>query len=424
MLLPYQARWVADNSRVKVVEKSRRIGISWADAAASALDAAKIRGCDTYYVGYNKDMSEQYIEDVAYWARGYQLAASEIEQDVLKDDEEDILVFRVRFASGFKVSALSSRPSNLRAKKGKIVVDEAAFHQDFEQLIKAGMAILAWGGQMRIISTHFGASNPFNRLIEEIRAGEKDFSLHTYTIDDALIDGLFERIVLTQGLKMTREQWREQLFRDYGRFADEELLCIPTGESDSLFSLDAIAACSVGKWIGAREPAHYYLMGIDPNFGGADFFVAQMWDITKLPFSLVAEYRESGQTNLKARKKCIELIDKYKPTIVAIEANSGGTVIAENLASDRPRSRIELVKTTKTSKLIMTDRIALCLEQGEVVFPPDWEGIREMRQFSALHREAITGHDDCLLSWAIAFAYLEVALSSRKDFSWCLTSNH
>jgi phage FluMu gp28-like protein len=37
ILLPYQQAWLADDSQVKVYEKSRRIGISWAEAGSDAL---------------------------------------------------------------------------------------------------------------------------------------------------------------------------------------------------------------------------------------------------------------------------------------------------------------------------------------------------------------------------------------------------
>ena len=40
VLLPYQRRWIADTSRVKVWEKSRRIGATWAEAADAVLTAA------------------------------------------------------------------------------------------------------------------------------------------------------------------------------------------------------------------------------------------------------------------------------------------------------------------------------------------------------------------------------------------------
>jgi len=228
--LPYQGRWVSDRSRVKVCEKSRRIGISWADAGGAALDAARIKGYDTWYLGYNKDMAEQYISDVAWWAKSYNLVASVIEKEVLKDEDQDILVFRVRFATGYKVSALSSKPANLRAKKGAIVIDEAAFHQDLDELRKAAMAVLAWGGQVRIISTHNGVENAFNQLCEEIRKGELSYSLHKMTLLSAVREGLYKRICMVNGWEWavaSQERWIDQLYKDYGIGAEEELGCVP-----------------------------------------------------------------------------------------------------------------------------------------------------------------------------------------------------
>ena len=40
ILLPYQRRWIADRAQVKVAEKSRRIGLTWTEAADRALGAA------------------------------------------------------------------------------------------------------------------------------------------------------------------------------------------------------------------------------------------------------------------------------------------------------------------------------------------------------------------------------------------------
>ncbi len=41
VLLPYQKRWIADESPLKIAEKSRRTGITWAEAADAALTASK-----------------------------------------------------------------------------------------------------------------------------------------------------------------------------------------------------------------------------------------------------------------------------------------------------------------------------------------------------------------------------------------------
>lgn len=247
VLLPYQQNWVADDSLVKVADKSRRVGLTWAEAADDSLVAASASGMDVFYIGYNKDMAREFVDACAFWSRHYNLAASEIEEFVFKDDEDkDIHAFRIDFASGFKILALSSRPANLRGKQGIVVIDEAAFHDDLSGLIKAAMALLMWGGKVRIISTHFGQDNPFNELINDIRKGRFNYSLHRITFDDALEDGLYKRICLMLGKEWSpeaEEQWREEIINYYGDHADEELFCIPSKGSGIYFTSALIESC-------------------------------------------------------------------------------------------------------------------------------------------------------------------------------------
>jgi phage FluMu gp28-like protein len=236
ILLPYQQRWIVDRAPVKVCEKSRRIGITWAEAADAALEAAGRNGTDWWYIGYNKDMAREFIEDAAGWARRFDKAARAIEEIAIEDEDKDILAFRIRFASGNKIVALSSRPSNLRGKQGVAVIDEAAFHEHLPSLIKAALAFTMWGGRVHVISTHFGADNAFNELISDIRAGRRPYSLHRITIDDALDDGLFAVIKRAHNNKpgwdeKTEGQWRAELFAEYANDADEELMCIPSASS-------------------------------------------------------------------------------------------------------------------------------------------------------------------------------------------------
>ena len=104
---------------------------------------------DAWYIGYNKDMALEFIRDCANWAKFYGLAAGEIEETeevfVEGDDKKSVLAFVIRFASGWRVTALSSRPSNLRGKQGRVIIDEAAFHEQLGELLKAAMALLMWG---------------------------------------------------------------------------------------------------------------------------------------------------------------------------------------------------------------------------------------------------------------------------------------
>jgi phage FluMu gp28-like protein len=234
VLLPYQQRWIADNSPVKVAEKSRRVGLTWAEAADDTLYAATAAGDDVYYIGYDKDLAIEFIETCAMWARAYQLVAHNIEDagEVLDEDDREagILAYKIRFASGHKIVALSSKPRKLRGKQGRVVIDELAFHDSPDELLKAAMALTIWGGHIRIISTHNGDENKFNELINDIRAERVPYSLHRITFDEAVAEGLGKRALAKQGIEWSpkaENDWADQIRAIYAGNADEELNCIP-----------------------------------------------------------------------------------------------------------------------------------------------------------------------------------------------------
>lgn len=249
VFLPYQKKWLADKASVKVVEKSRRIGLTWAQAHDDTLLAATSGryGMDVLYISFNQDMTREYIDTCAEWAKKLQIVAGKVNEDIFRDgDEREIKAFRIDFASGHKILALSNRPSNLRGKQGRVIIDEAAFVEDLPELLKAALALLMWGGQVIIISTHDGAENPFNELIQDVRAGNLPYSLHRITLDDALSAGLYRRICRVTKQDWTpeaEEAWRADLIKTYGDGADEELFCIPRQSSGAYLTTGMIEAC-------------------------------------------------------------------------------------------------------------------------------------------------------------------------------------
>ncbi|EOV5090727.1 hypothetical protein ACOA8Y_000116 [Serratia marcescens] len=239
VLLGYQRRWIADESPLKIAEKSRRTGITWAEAADGALTAAKAKssgGTNHFYVGSNKEMAREFIDAAAMWAKAYDLAAADVCEEVLADDDKDILTFVIYFASGFKVQALSSNPSNLRGMQGNVTIDEAAFHERLAEVLKAALALTMWGAKVRLISTHNGTDNLFNELIQDSRAGKKRYSVHTITLDDACRDGLYKRICQVKKREWSQaaeDQWKADLLRDTATQDDalEEYYCVPKNGS-------------------------------------------------------------------------------------------------------------------------------------------------------------------------------------------------
>ncbi|MGH7027365.1 terminase large subunit domain-containing protein [Brevundimonas sp.] len=251
-----------------VSDKSRRIGFTWAVSADAVLTSAKRKadkGMDTLYIGYNLDMAREFIDTCAMWAKAFDHAATEVSEFVFADGpDKDIKAFRIAFASGFEIVALSSRPRSLRGKQGYVILDEFAFHDDPDGLLKAAMALLIWGGKVLVISTHNGEDNAFNVLLNDIRAKKRPGAVVRCTFDQALEEGLYQRVCLMTGKEWSPEaeaQWRSEIRAFYGADAAEELDCVPSQGSGIYLSRAVIEACST-----AGGPEKVLRLACPPGF--------------------------------------------------------------------------------------------------------------------------------------------------------------
>ncbi|UGA40359.1 hypothetical protein JOS77_14150 [Chromobacterium haemolyticum] len=66
--------------------------------------------------------------------------------------------------------------------QGKVVIDEAAFHGDVQGVLDAATALLIWGGQIAVISSHNGKANAFNKLVQDIDSGRYGPDAKTMTV--------------------------------------------------------------------------------------------------------------------------------------------------------------------------------------------------------------------------------------------------
>lgn len=255
-LLPYQqsvvSRLESTSCRVLFVEKSRRIGLTWGLAAYAVLRAGReksARGMDVMYISYSQEMTREFIDACAMWARAFNMAALAAEEFLFADNDESgdraIKAFRIAFASGFEIIALSSAPRGLRGKQGVVIIDEAAFVDQLAELLKAALAFLMWGGQVVVCSTHDGVDNVFNQNIQDILGERLPYAHMRIDFDEALRDGLYQRICLVTGEEWTPEgeaDWRQEIIDFYADGADEELFCIPTMGSGTWLAAPLIEA--------------------------------------------------------------------------------------------------------------------------------------------------------------------------------------
>lgn len=254
LLLPYQKRAgqaILDGQLI-VVEKSRRIGLTWgiAPVMVTIAGAAKAAGGqNVFYMGTNFEMTEEFIDYCAGFTRALALGAPDIGEELVEDPDRPDRSFSMRrlaFASGFKILALPSRARTLRGRQGILVLDEAAFIDDLEAVLKAALAFIMWGGKVVVVSTHNTDQNPFNGLIQEIRSGRRPGTVIRIDLDDALRDGLYRRICEMKGNTWSPEAeaaWRANLVAFYGDGADEELFCIPRTGGGAWLPLAWLEAC-------------------------------------------------------------------------------------------------------------------------------------------------------------------------------------
>jgi phage FluMu gp28-like protein len=428
VLLPYQQAWIADHSALKVMEKSRRTGVTWAEAADNVLTAAASRGAggqNVYYIAYNQDMTVEYVQACAMWARAFNHAASEIEEGFWEDEEEDkhIKTFTIRFpSSGFRVVALTSRPSNLRGRQGLIVIDEAAFHEQLGELLKAAMAMLIWGGSVHVISTHNGVDNPFNALVQDIRAQKRSGTVHRVDFREAVEQGLFRRVCLRNGTAWSEageQEWMADLYAFYGDGAAEELDCVPSMSGGAWLSRALIeshmADAPVLRWKApasdfALWPEHLrtaemrewlethalpVLLELDPalrsgfgmDFGrSGDLSVLLPFQIDqrltrRFPFAL-----ELSDCPFDQQREALFYIGERLPRLFAgqLDARGNGQYLAEKAVQKWGAGRIEAVMLSLAWYRDNSAPFKAALEDGTVELVRDADHLADLRAFEVV----------------------------------------
>lgn len=431
VLLGYQARWFEDESEVKIAEKSRRTGLTWAEAAGNVITASKPKrrgGRNVFYVGSRQEMALEYIAACGLFAKAFNQLAGAAAEGIFKDEDgsKEILTYTIRFPnSGFKITALSSRPSNLRGMQGDVVIDEAAFHDSLHELLKAAMALTMWGARVRIISTHNGVDNEYNQYVQDARAGRKPYSVHRITLDDALQDGVFKRICYVTGQKWSPEAeaaWRQKTIDNAPskEAADEEYFCVPSQSGGSALSRVLIEArmdtaypvirlakdASFNEWPEHLRVAEIkdwcddnllkLLINLDPknqHCFGEDF--GRLGDLTviepmaieqnlnrTIPFSV-----ELRNIPFKQQEQILFYIVDRLPRMIggALDAGGNGMYLAEQARHRYGSERIHEIKLSDAWYLENMPPFKAAFEDGTLTIPADADQANDLRALQVIN---------------------------------------
>ncbi len=430
LLLAYQAKWVADTARLKLMEKSRQIGISWGTAYAGTERTARAGARYDQWVSSRDDLQARlFIEDCKMWAQVLGLAAEDLGEKVI-DEEKKISAYVLSFASGKRIHSMSSNPDAQAGKRGGRILDEFALHPDPRKLWAIAYPGITWGGNMELISTHRGSQNFFNGLIREVREGgnPKKISLHRVTLQDALEQGFLHRLQQAIAPEDPIQEMDEAAYYDFVRSgcADEEsfqqeYMCQPADDDVAFLEYDLIAACeypSDANWRQAQGGRLY--AGIDI---GRKKDLTVLWVVELLGDVLYTRHVECLKNMPKGEQEKIlwPWIERCDRT--AIDATGLGIGWADDAQAKFGSYRVEAVTFTTRSKEALAYPLRGKMEDRQLRIPYDREIRADLRsvtkQTTAAGNIRFTaertpdGHADRF--WALALA---VSAASGQVTEW------
>jgi phage FluMu gp28-like protein len=289
-MLSYQDEWIADKSLMKIMEKSRRIGISYGssyeDVRYHSQSSATL---DTYVSSRDEVTAREYVRYCTKFAQVLDKAARDMGQRVINDDGDKAQV--IEFASRTSLFSLTSNPDAFAGKGGRVKLDEFALRKDPRLVYSIAGPTIDWGGTLAIISTHRGSANYFNTLIQEIKhkGNPKGFSLHRVTLQDALDRCFLWKLQTRLPEGDPRLEMDEAAYFDYqrGRAADaetfaQEYMCVPSDDAATFLTYELISSCHVPAgeaWETDLEQAQELYVGVDI---GRDHDLTVIWVVERL----------------------------------------------------------------------------------------------------------------------------------------------
>jgi phage FluMu gp28-like protein len=383
--LPYQSRWLHDHSRLKIMEKSRQVGITYVDALDSVKKAASSQSGNHVWVSSRDELTARlYLDYCKHWAQILHLAAEDLGEIVI-NQEKDIKAHALRFASKWCIYCLSSHPDALVGKTGHVKLDEFAISKYQRELFYYAKPCTLWGGQIAIISTHRGIGTVFNQMLTDIKEKRNPmgFSHHRVTIDDAVEQGLVEKINEVAARRGLPGETRPQfLARLRAECLDEEqwlqeYCCTPADESTAFITYEMLHNCESP---GCLKPFSYLSdPALNPNpvfYLGVDVARKQhltvidvgekIGDVTWDRMRIELQNKTFSEIEIELYR----LLELPKVKRCCIDATGLGMQLAER-AKEKFRYKVEAVTFTPALKEELAFALRTAFEDRTLRIDPD-----------------------------------------------------
>lgn len=383
-MLPYQSRWILDMALQKLMEKSRRIGISYGSAYEDVrYHSQEQNRLQTWVSSRDELTARQYVRDCVGFAKPLNMAALEFGETILTDDKGQAHTAHViPFANGSVLHSLSSNPDAFAGRGGRVKLDEFALRKDPGLVYAIAGPTIDWGGRLAIISTHRGSANYFNTLIREIKekGNPKRFSHHRVTLQDALDQGFLWKLQTKLPADDPRLDFDEADYFTYqrSRARDEETflqeyMCVPADDAGAFleyalidgacykegekweFTIEQARACGNPIYCGIDIGRHHDLTSllVVEKVGGV-FLVRKRMDLQRMMFS----------TQESVLYPWIELAKR-----TCIDATGLGMQFAERAAQRFGKYRVEGISFTAGMKEELAYPVRSAFEDAAIKIP-------------------------------------------------------
>ena len=385
--LPYQKRWIMDDSSMKLYAKSRRIGITYATSYRANSKCLRKPNFTQWVTSRDELTAREFVTDyVAKWAKASNVVCRGLAGDRFEvvDELHGIRAFTVEYANGSRIVSLSSTPEAFAGKGGDVLIDEADLHKDSGKVIDMALPCTTWGGQLEMVSAlsvDGGPSTPFYRMLEDARHDNPmGWSLHETTVEDAVREGFADRVAAMTGQKSDPDAWLAQM-RAKCRTADAwntQYMLKPNTSAGSLLPYDLIAGCEVplDELAARRETASAVYAGYDVGRKkdlGVWFELSRIGDVLwqtryqvfdRAPFRVQFDFIAD---RLRANRNLVRL---------CIDSTGMGMMLAESLQDVFGKYRVEAVNFSAPVKEALAMPLKASFEDRRLRIAADPE-IRE-----------------------------------------------
>jgi phage FluMu gp28-like protein len=382
LFFPYQRKWIRDKSLRKLADKSRQVGFSWTEAFTSTVELAN-GDWDVFITTRDEELAKQFVEDCRKWAKMIG-AVAELDTDLVEKD----VISRLKFSSGKSISVISSSPTAVIGRRGKIIIDEFGDHKDQKKLFESAEPCTTWGFPLVIYSAHYHGKGTF--FAELVRKHEEyGFSYHRVTFEQAVAEGLLDRILEKagrvevggfrmgyEGRKTTKDEHRaycDAKRKSVGnKIYEQAYMCVPSDEDGQFITLALYEPCErSGILLDYRQ-----LLDCKGDlYAGFDFaryaHLSVIWVVERLGLQLITRHvltMEKKPTPYQ-NQRLDELMSIPNLRRVCIDRTGPGIGVTDYAIDKHGSFRVEGVNFTAPVKETLSHRGKQFLEERSLVVP-------------------------------------------------------